>query len=774
MTGTQVGEYRIESPGRAGSGVTVFRAEQPALGRMVELHFCSAPADSDAGRRFREQARRVAGLDHPNLLPVYEVAVVDGRVFAVMRERPGRRLDAILAADGALSPERAVHVADQLAPALETLTEAGMAVGAIPLSSVAIVDEAGGERAYLAPLELLDETAAGAPSATSSDRGTLSAAELATLLTSMLSGSAKSEGGIDTVPPQLRPVIERAFRPDGGYSSPSLLVEDASRGLGSETARHRVGRGRVAILVLAALALIGAAVAAVVILADEPSSEATAAPSADTPAGRIVARIPLGGAPRSLTVGNGSVWVARADGTVVRIDPRTNTVVGAPIRFSKPDKESNLTVRAGEGAIWALDGTAGTLTRIDPERGRVSGRIDLGEGLDGATVAGGVVWVTRSTPEGVVPQRHELLRVDPARLQVIGKPVPVGQYPLDIDASGDTAWVTNAGNGTITRVENGRTTTILVGAQPIASALHGELLWVPDRFGNTITPIHARSMTVRGEVVRIPSPIALATTPDAVWATALASNSRTAPTVLYRLDPAAHKVTGRPVLLGPDIGWIAAGEGAIWAPSQAKNVLLKVVPTVPAPKPREEPSAVGSPRRLLSGPLAPGTWRDSSFVVPYTVEIPGQGWLALGPDQTFIQLGRMADPDTGVVVAAPVQVYRPNGGIAQARTVDQVIGILRSNPHLVFGQLKRVMIGGRKAVQLSVRVRPYEGYPSFCDETCVALFGGPQTTFFVEESVPARIALLRRGGHVLAVVEQGGKQGSFAETEPVARSLRFD
>ena len=104
VTGTQVGEYRIESRGRAASGVTIFHAEQPALGRMVELHFCSAPADSHAGQRFREQARRVAGLDHPNLLPVYEVAVVDGRVFAAMREPPGRRLDAILAAEGALRP----------------------------------------------------------------------------------------------------------------------------------------------------------------------------------------------------------------------------------------------------------------------------------------------------------------------------------------------------------------------------------------------------------------------------------------------------------------------------------------------------------------------------------------------------------------------------------------------------------------------------------------------------------------------------------------------
>ena len=384
------------------------------------------------------------------------------------------------------------------------------------------------------------------------------------------------------------------------------------------------------------------------------------------------------------------------------------------------------------------------------------------------------MWVTRSTPEGVVPQKHELLRVDPTRLAVIGKPVPVGQFPLDIDASGDTAWVTNAGNGTITRVAKGRTTTILVAAQPIASALHGGLLWVPDRFGNTITPIDARSMTVRGRVVRIPSPIALATTKDAVWATALANNSRTAPTVLYRFDPTAHKVTGRPVVLGPDIGWIAAGEGAIWAPSQAKNVLLKVVPTTPAPKPREEPRAIGSPRKLLAGPLEPGTWRDGSFVVPYTVEIPGQGWLAIGPDQTFIQLGRIADPDTGVVIAAPVQVYRANGGIAQARTPDQIVGILRSNPHLVLGPTTHVTIGGRPAVQLSARVRRYKGYPSFCDETCVAIFGGPQTTFFVEESVPARISLLRRGAHVLAVVEQGGKRGSFAQTERLARTLRFD
>jgi serine/threonine protein kinase len=91
--------------GRGGMG-TVYLAEDTILGREVALKV-AVPADAGTAtaRRMLHEARVVARLEHPSIVPVHDVgALPDGRVYYVMKRVDGRRLDEL--STGLPLPER--------------------------------------------------------------------------------------------------------------------------------------------------------------------------------------------------------------------------------------------------------------------------------------------------------------------------------------------------------------------------------------------------------------------------------------------------------------------------------------------------------------------------------------------------------------------------------------------------------------------------------------------------------------------------------------------
>ena len=119
-----LGEYEVlDELARGGMGV-VYRARQVKLNRLVALKlirdsFLAGPSDL---RRFRSEAEAVAGLDHPNIVPIYEVGQVDDQPYFSMRlidsgnlGRHVERLKADPRASAALMAKvaRAVHYAHQ-------------------------------------------------------------------------------------------------------------------------------------------------------------------------------------------------------------------------------------------------------------------------------------------------------------------------------------------------------------------------------------------------------------------------------------------------------------------------------------------------------------------------------------------------------------------------------------------------------------------------------------------------------------------------------------
>jgi serine/threonine protein kinase len=86
--------YTLHEPvGQGGMG-TVYRASDRALGRDVAVKVLRGDvADAEAAARLEREARILARLEHPGIVPVHDVGVLaDGRVFYVMKLVRGRRL----------------------------------------------------------------------------------------------------------------------------------------------------------------------------------------------------------------------------------------------------------------------------------------------------------------------------------------------------------------------------------------------------------------------------------------------------------------------------------------------------------------------------------------------------------------------------------------------------------------------------------------------------------------------------------------------------------
>src|SRR6478609_4854898 len=83
----------IEEIGRGGMGV-VYRAVQHGSQRQVAIKMILAEQAASPGMmdRFRAEAEAVASLDHPHILPIYEIGESEGRPFYSMKFANGGTL----------------------------------------------------------------------------------------------------------------------------------------------------------------------------------------------------------------------------------------------------------------------------------------------------------------------------------------------------------------------------------------------------------------------------------------------------------------------------------------------------------------------------------------------------------------------------------------------------------------------------------------------------------------------------------------------------------
>lgn len=120
MTET-VGRYEIiEKIGQGGFAI-VHRARDTQLDREVALKELRPILLDDAGwvRRFQREARAIAKLDHPHIVPIFDVYEADHRLFLVMRLVNGPSLDNLITAQARIPWETTLKTITRVASGLD-------------------------------------------------------------------------------------------------------------------------------------------------------------------------------------------------------------------------------------------------------------------------------------------------------------------------------------------------------------------------------------------------------------------------------------------------------------------------------------------------------------------------------------------------------------------------------------------------------------------------------------------------------------------------------
>jgi class 3 adenylate cyclase/tetratricopeptide (TPR) repeat protein/predicted Ser/Thr protein kinase len=126
--GDSIGAYRIEAiAGRGGMGV-VYRARQARPERVVAIKVIAPEYvdDPEFRERFEHESNVAAQIEHPNVIPVYEVGEEGGLLFIAMRFVDGTDLGMLRRTGGRIRPVQAGAIVLQVAGALDAAHERGL------------------------------------------------------------------------------------------------------------------------------------------------------------------------------------------------------------------------------------------------------------------------------------------------------------------------------------------------------------------------------------------------------------------------------------------------------------------------------------------------------------------------------------------------------------------------------------------------------------------------------------------------------------------------
>jgi YVTN family beta-propeller protein len=245
----------------------------------------------------------------------------------------------------------------------------------------------------------------------------------------------------------------------------------------------------------------------------------------DTRSNRVVARIHVGKWPIGVAAETGAIWVVNnGDDTVSRIDPTTNEVVVTIPVGKKPQQ-----IALGAGAAWVTNSADGTVSRIDRTTDQALAIRNVAQQPSGVAVNGGVVLVTDYNSD-------KLVRIDPRNNAVVDR-IASGSRSNFIWPDGDGAWVNDQGNRAVLRLDlnqpNSAPLKIVtaVGVRPTGLALDGQTLWVANWGDDTLSAIDTEN-EARSRVLPAGSrPLCIVSAEGRLWVTDSGDDT------VLRLDP---------------------------------------------------------------------------------------------------------------------------------------------------------------------------------------------------------------------------------------------
>jgi ABC-type branched-subunit amino acid transport system substrate-binding protein/streptogramin lyase len=567
--------YRIDGvAGRGGMGI-VYRATDMSLDRPVALKLVAPELalDERFRRRFLNEPRLAASLDHPNVIPIYQAGEHDGQLYLAMRYVEGSDLKRLLEREGALPADRALALLGQVADALDAahrrnLVHRDVKPGNVLvdeddhayLTDFGITQRVGGDSTitselvgtldYLAPEQIRGERVSGA-----SDQYAL-----ACVLHQCLSGAAPFRRATEAetmyahlhdAPPPVpgRPELDGVLRrglakaPGDRYGSCKEMIAAARDALAGADRRRLLAvlARRRRLLVLTGAAILACVAAGIGVATLHGPEEAGSVPITDGVVGlgggsRSFTR--FGAAPSNVAVGEGAVWVLSTENrTIARLDPKTGKIER---RFEIGAVPSDIAV--GEGAAWVGEGssTAGSggsnathrIARVDLRSAKVTRTVRLpgsagwpSNGYPGIAVGGGGVWAIAPT--------NKIVRIDPRS----GERVATLVADANTIASGDAGvWFVDSENNGVRRIDP-RT----------------------NRAGRLIKP---GATSIEG----------IAVGAGAVWVTGPQEG------LVWRIDDPGPRPVIRTIDVGRGVTYIAFGAGSVWTANYIDGAVTRIDP----------------------------------------------------------------------------------------------------------------------------------------------------------------------------------------------------
>jgi DNA-binding beta-propeller fold protein YncE/predicted Ser/Thr protein kinase len=593
--GTEVAGYRIEELiARGGMGV-VYRATHLGLERPVALKVIARElADRNGFReRFLRESRLAARLEHPSVVPIYDSREVDGELIVAMRLIKGGDLHALIDREGPLPPRRALDLLGQVAEALDAAHAAGVVHRDVKPHNILVE----GDRAYLSDFGLakaFDESGAASGASVVGTAHYMSPEQwrgdsigpaadvysLGCVLYEAMTGIAPFARGEADAEPEMPRGVEGAIRravakdPADRHPTAGALIAAARAGEDSELrptavlSRDRSERttapnpsqsffgrigGRAAAWLLGGVAIIAAAIAAAVLLLLLGGG----GPSVSAP-------VEVAAPPLRIAAGAEAVWVtSERDGTLTRLDPESGRVLGRPIRL-----EAGIAgVAVGSKWIWVTDPRRRELLRVDPGTRRVR-RIHLGSKPGAIALGGGRVWVADESGKGITA-------VNPEGPRVYRTGLPPHAAPVRLASGAGGLWASSATTGNVRRIDLDSLAVdepIPAGRGPAGLTVAHGLVWVADSRGGTVSVVDPSIHQVRVLIELGGKPGGIDAGNSTVWV------ADTAAGTVERIGIASREVEGDPIRVGPEPGAVAVGGEAVWVANNGDGTVTRIEP----------------------------------------------------------------------------------------------------------------------------------------------------------------------------------------------------
>jgi YVTN family beta-propeller protein len=207
---------------------------------------------------------------------------------------------------------------------------------------------------------------------------------------------------------------------------------------------------------------------------------------------------------------------------------------------------------------------------VDSKSGKIAAQVPVGVAPGGAATGWSAIWVSNAN-DGTVSRIDEFTND-------VRQTIQVGHGPAGIAVGGGAVWVANGLDGTVSRIDpttNQVVQTITVGNGASGVAFGEGSVWVANSADGTVSRIEPSTGHVTRTLAATVGATGIAVAFRRVWVVSPSTG------VLVSLDPTTGAVREQ-VGVGVDPEAVAAGAGSIWVANRATGTLSKVDPRTAA------------------------------------------------------------------------------------------------------------------------------------------------------------------------------------------------